>query len=170
MAQTIYFSADGEMISKYEYQKIRKIKNPLKTIKCSIIQPYTKPAQSVENSLKRIAKESLSRTIFLDSDINYQIQASSEILRTKTGSYWGKDFLPYDPKKMNKDWQRGGWYLKVHKIPKVIRGRQLISYEYELNLPCFYTSPWSSPCDRGSFRRNGTGRVLPYSSYSTHPK
>ena len=43
---------------------------------------------------------------------------------------------------------------KDHKTGK-------IHYKYTISLPCFYTAPGNSPCDRGSMSRNGKGRIIP---------
>ncbi len=88
----------------------------------------------------------------------------------KKGNGWqSPDFKGYKDSEVNPDWVRGGFYIRTYKVKKFIRGRWMTSYQYEINLTCFHVSRHSSPCDRGSFRKNGKGRTLPYPTWFRMP-
>ena len=61
-------------------------------------------------------------------------------------------------------WSKKGHYIAIHKFKETKRGKPFTRFEFEINLPCFYTAPGNSPCDRGSMRKNGRGISIPIRS------
>lgn len=51
-----------------------------------------------------------------------------------------------------------GYGVKVHKFIEVRNGRPFTVYKYTLDMPCFYTAPKNTPCDRGTFHRKNHGK------------
>jgi len=56
----------------------------------------------------------------------------------------------YTSRRQNRAFTSKGYYIGVVK-QRQHDGRML--YRYKINLPCFYSVPNNTPCDRGRFRK-----------------
>ena len=58
-------------------------------------------------------------------------------------------------------WSKRGHFVSVSYHEEVKRGRVYKVFDYTMKLPCFFTAPGNSPCNRGAMRKKGKGRVIP---------
>ena len=73
----------------------------------------------------------------------------------KRNGYKHPNWTP--PEGYNQTLKKGGYGIKVHKFKeKRSNGTWITRYKYTIIMPCFYTAPKNTPCDRGTFSRDGT--------------
>lgn len=57
------------------------------------------------------------------------------------------------PDGYNDSLSKQGYGVKVHRFKETRNGKPFIRFDYTINMPCFFTAPENTPCDRGYFGR-----------------